>query len=213
MGIIGMSIYNLKRSSLFENKFERKIAEIEEEIKKLKEAIEQVKEKISGSIEPEEVISEIDAWKTYRNEKYKYEIGIPEKAILKEENDHVRISLPVKFPEKVASKYLIIEVDTDIGKCLLLEHLLTRENDKWVHPILSEKVLINEVEFYKGDEQDCGGGLCDVHTYYRTIKNGKCYKFHFTLSQASKGVLLTKDILERESSIYHHILSTLRFPN
>jgi hypothetical protein len=67
LGIIGMSIYNLKRSTLLENGLRKEIEEVKKAMSKLKEDVEQIKKEI---LKPEKTL-EIDTsdWKTYKDEK------------------------------------------------------------------------------------------------------------------------------------------------
>jgi hypothetical protein len=121
---------------------------------------------IFGKYEIPLIKENIINWKTYKNEKYKFEIKYPEDADIIQE-EPVRIELPMFIPgTNLCSKYLLIEVKEGTFK----------RNPR------EDVIHIRDIEFFKEKNEDEGMGHIHLFiNYYTMIEKEKYIKLSFNL--------------------------------
>jgi hypothetical protein len=191
LGIIGMSIYNLKRSTLLENGLRKEIEEVKKAMSKLKEDVEQIKKEI---LKPEKTL-EIGTsdWKKYRNEKFKFEITFPKDSEIKQEGEsRIFVTLPDRTvplftPESpgkpvatpTISKYFEISIIENLSsKLCSIEGL----SEMGLGFLRNPKIVqLGNIEFEKATGwQEAAGPDYEV-IGYTTFKGNNCFLLKCTL--------------------------------
>jgi hypothetical protein len=171
------------------------------------------------------VPSEVEGWKTYRNEEYRFEIKYPEDFTIENINQGVKIV----FPESYKNQSYIFKNDVKDAWIGVGTAIMDREGFKGdlcqkLKKLNDTEIAINNLNFIKGNiTSHAMGGWYTDYNIYRILHNGNCYEILLAVTAQGPGAgahggmgPLPEDYADSESkekflSILDQILSTFRF--
>ena len=146
-------------------------------------------------------------WKSYRNEKYEFELKYPREGRLVEaEEEYARIDLPFAPETNLEEKYIEIVVNESLRQC-------SSPLSKGYEPgaIHSELVLVNGLEFRKESGSEGAAGSFYHWVSYSTAKENLCISLSLVLHSLNPGNFATPLPVfdeQEEIEIFQAIVST-----
>lgn len=237
LGIISLVLYNSKELTLLRNSFNKEINSIKEEIKKLREDIKQIKIKIFEK--PKRAV-QIDKsnWKTYRSQKYGFEIDFPKDSEIKPEGEH---HLFVILPD-TSTSFFISDFDSIIDP-IISKHFEITIFENFSSELCSTKSLsemglgffhnpeiveLGNLKFEKATGEQQVAGPDYYMTSYVTFRGKNCFvlicslRYDEYLSVYGINVFEPKyeqirkkwfQIIDKEKNFCDQIVSTFQFIN
>lgn len=168
---------------------------------------------------------ETASWKTYRNEKYGFEVKYPKDFTIENINQGIKFIFPESYKnQSYKFKNDVTEAWIGVGIGLMNKEGFAGDFCQKVEESNYEEVKINNLNFIKGiTGQAAMGGWYTEYNMYRTLHNGNCYEIilavtgHGPGAGANNGMgplpqdYASPDSKEKFISILDQLISTFKF--